>query len=126
MEGKIVLNFVFAVLGFFTMLMASQLNTVALFLSLGGFLLLALERLILLSLLQLKRVTPKQLLIQKWLNPVLTILITFGLISGKILSGDTFLPIPFGFFIQLAMAYTVCVITGIFQFRQTMSLLEKD
>ncbi|RMG38687.1 MAG: hypothetical protein D6732_05015 [Methanobacteriota archaeon] len=123
MEGKIVLNFVFSVLGFFTILTATNTDLIANLFLMGGFLLLAIDRLILLSLLQLKRLSLTQVNLQRWTLAVFLVAITLGLLFGKILAGDTFIPLPFGYFIQLSLSYVVCLITGAYQFRNHSQLV---
>ncbi len=113
MEGKIILQFAFAMLGLFTSLMATRLDILASILVLGGFALIAIDRLVLLSFIQLKRLTEKQYKVHKILGIVFPLLLLMGLLFGKILPGDTIFSIPFGYFFQLSLAYTICVILSI-------------
>ena len=124
MEGKIVLNLVFSTLGFFTLMTATNSDIIATVLLLGGFMLMAIDRLVLLSLIQLKRVHPTQVKVQRWTLLAFLLLLTVGIFFGKVLAGDTFIPLPFGYFIQLSLSYSVCLISGIYQFRQTPQFLE--
>ncbi len=91
MEGRIVFSFVFAMLGIITLMASPQLNQLGTFLVLGGFILIALNRLLLLSLIQFGRLEEPYYLWLNRSNLLFVVVLTIGIFTSKIIMGDNFL-----------------------------------